>query len=347
MPTSAANAAVPAPAASTTASNAVRPAAHPDTARAPVEPASTCRVHDGVPREPTSSARTASTSTTPPAGSTSTGPATGPTTGRPRPSRGVPQLVGHAHRRHRQGPLGRVPAGDHAPDRVDDPRAPPGEARARRVGQPHQVGVDVGEPEDPRRPRRPLPHHGAERSKHTTSTPSRTRHAAVANPTTPAPTTATRTRARLVSARWARFHAHGRPHRAAVPGRARRQPAAPARAGAGPSRLRAPAASTPTACARSRTTRSATSSPCRRTSACARRPTASSAAPRGTWTSSTSSAASSAPTRNSWCSSATTRAPASSSPPGWPSASRCTSTSRSSPTTSGSWPSRCARRCRR
>ena len=45
---------------------------------------------------------------------------------------------------------------------------------------------------------------------------------------------------------------------------------------------------------------------CRRTSACSRRPTASSAVRRGTWTSSTSSAASTRPTRSCRCTSATT-----------------------------------------
>ena len=50
-----------------------------------------------------------------------------------------------------------------------------------------------------------------------------------------------------------------------------------------------PAASTRRSCARSRTTRSARPCRCRRTSACGRRPTASSAAPPGTWTSSTGS----------------------------------------------------------
>jgi len=71
----------------------------------------------------------------------------------------VAQLVGRARRRHRPGPLRRVAARDHAPDRVDHPRSPPGEARQGPVGQPHQVGVDVREPEDPRRPGRPLRHH--------------------------------------------------------------------------------------------------------------------------------------------------------------------------------------------
>ena len=51
-------------------------------------------------------------------------------------------------------------------------------------------------------------------------------------------------------------------------------------------------ASTPTSCAGSRTRRSATSCASRRRSGCSRPPTASSAAPRGTWTSSTSSAGS-------------------------------------------------------
>ena len=61
---------------------------------------------------------------------------------------------------------------------------------------------------------------------------------------------------------------------------------------------------------------------CRRTSASSRRPTASSAVRRGTWTSSTSSAACTRPTRSCTCSSSTTPARSTSPPP------RCASTSR-------------------
>ena len=60
--------------------------------------------------------------------------------------------------------------------------------------------------------------------------------------------------------------------------------------------LRTPrGASTPPSCGRSRTTRSSTPSACRRRSGCSRPPTASSAAPRGTWTSSTRWAGSAGP----------------------------------------------------
>ncbi len=71
----------------------------------------------------------------------------------------------------------------------------------------------------------------------------------------------------------------------------------------------------PTSCAPSRTRPSATSSACRRRSACSRRPTASSAAPPGTWTSSTSSTASTRPTRSSRSRCATRTARSSSRPP--------------------------------
>ena len=156
MPTSAANAAVPAPAARTTASNA---GVAPPTRTAAPSTRSTSACDDGVPRE-LDEARAHRVDVDDAArrveehrGRHRAGDGQTQAVGR------VPQLVGHPHRRHRQSPLRRVAAGDHAPDRVDDPGAPPGEARARPVGQPHQVGVDVGEPEDPRRPRRPLPHH--------------------------------------------------------------------------------------------------------------------------------------------------------------------------------------------
>ena len=79
-----------------------------------------------------------------------------------------------------------------------------------------------------------------------------------------------------------------------VPRRPRRQPAAPAAAQARED-VKPPGASTPTSCAPSRTTPSATSCASRRRSGCSRPPTASSAAPRGTWTSSTSSAGSRTP----------------------------------------------------
>ena len=59
-----------------------------------------------------------------------------------------------------------------------------------------------------------------------------------------------------------------------------------------PARGTPPARSTTPSCAGSRTRRSPTSSGCRPTSGCGRRPTASSAGPRGTWTSSTRSTAS-------------------------------------------------------
>ena len=79
----------------------------------------------------------------------------------------------------------------------------------------------------------------------------------------------------------------------ALPRRPCRQPAPPARAARRPRRVRGRAASTPTSCGPSRTRPSPRSvRPCRKRPACSRPPTASSAAPPGTWTSSTSSAGS-------------------------------------------------------
>ena len=97
-----------------------------------------------------------------------------------------------------------------------------------------------------------------------------------------------------------------------------------------------PGASKRTSCARSRTRRSATRCACRRRSGWRRRPTASCAAPRGTWTSSTSSAASRSWRPTSRSSSRTPAAASCSRRRRCASTSRCGSTTRSSATTSRS-----------
>ena len=96
----------------------------------------------------------------------------------------------------------------------------------------------------------------------------------------------------------------------------------------------------------SRTTPSARPCACRRQSACSRRPTASSGAAPGTWTSSTSSAGSRSWTRTSWSSSGTAAARSASRRRRCASTSRCGSTTRSSPTTSRSCGTPCRPRCR-
>ena len=89
--------------------------------------------------------------------------------------------------------------------------------------------------------------------------------------------------------------AHGPPHGTTVSRRPRGQPAPPTRS-CRAEKTAPRGESTPVSCGRSRTTRSARRWRCRRTSGCGSRRTASSAEPRGTWTSSTSSA-SRAPSR--------------------------------------------------
>ena len=99
---------------------------------------------------------------------------------------------------------------------------------------------------------------------------------------------------------------HDPPDQPPVPRRPRRLASCAPPSSSTPETSTPPGASTPTSCAPSRTTRSATSCASRRRSGCSRPPTASSAARRGTWTSSTRSAGSRTP-RSTSRSSSTTR----------------------------------------
>ena len=200
MPTCAASGGVPAPAASSTASNRAGPVEVCTVApRGPSSSANTTAGTRAAPARATSSARTASTSITPPDGSSSTS-AGGTRAGSPAalPSMilcGAPTAAMAAARSATSSPLSTQPAVETSgpPARSCQLRKPASAVSASRTSSGSAWASRKMRDEPAERSVIAAP----ARSKQVTSAPRSSSPATADSPTTPAPTTATRTRPTL------------------------------------------------------------------------------------------------------------------------------------------------------